>query len=154
MRFTPKSEEEMNPLLPPGDYDAEVIKAEETVSSKGNDMIKLTLCLYDTDGAKVFITDYLLEAMLKKLKHFCDSAGLAEVYARGELTAEACRGATVIVKIKQKIDETGQYPPKNEVDDYLTKKGLPKMPPAPMGSQMSSGQLAEANRSLGDDVPF
>jgi hypothetical protein len=154
MRFVPKSEDELNPLLPAGDYDAEVTKAEAAVSQKKNDMIKLTLRIFDHNGGTIIINDYLLEAMLKKLKHFCDSAGLTDIYERGELTPECCHGASVIVKLKIKHDETGVYPPKNAVDDYVTRKSLPKNP-QPRGTGLSGRQLADANAELAaDECPF
>lgn len=154
MRFVPKSEEELNPLLTPGDYDAEVAKAENAVSKKGNEMIKISLRVFDRGGGTIILTDYLLESMAKKLKHFCDSAGLMDLYERGELDAEACQGASVVVRLKVKHDETGTYPPQNAVDDYVTPSSLPKNPP-PKGTGMTGKQMAALNAELQDgEIPF
>jgi hypothetical protein len=161
MRFVPKSEDELNPLLLPGDYEAEVIKSDEAVSkSSGNDMIKICLKLYGRNGDTVLLNDYLLESFPKKLKHFCDSAGLMDVYESGELSAEHCKGVTVIARIKVKNDP--QYGEQNAVEDYVTPSVLPKCPPPPKpkaeGTGKSAKQVAAVNAEFrtveGNEIPF
>jgi len=94
MRFTPKSETElsMTKLLKPGIYDFYVEYAEEAVSKKGNEMIKVTLNTWDQEGKQYVLYDYLLEAMAYKLKHFAEATGLGEQYHNGQLSAEDCKG--------------------------------------------------------------
>ena len=48
LEFQPKTEEELKTfvLLPEGEYDFDVIGAEEQTSKSGNAMIKLTLKVY------------------------------------------------------------------------------------------------------------
>ena len=55
-------------LLDEGCYSFEVFKAEDKKSKAGNDMIELTLHVYDgKGGAKVFVYDWLTSAFKKKV---------------------------------------------------------------------------------------
>src|SRR3990170_3215969 len=93
MKFAAKTDKELEimGLLPKGEYDFDVLKASDEISKeKGNVMIKLTLGVYPLEGERVTVFDYILEAVAYKLKHFCDSTGLAKEYAEGHLTADMC----------------------------------------------------------------
>ena len=86
MKFTPKTEEQL--LQPKGEYDFKIAHAEEKISSSGNEMIKLEVTTYQQGRTVTTVFDYLLEAMMFKLIHFCRYTGLEEKYESGELTAE------------------------------------------------------------------
>jgi hypothetical protein len=126
MRFTPKTEEEIqqDSLLPAGTYDFRVIAAEDKQSSAGNDMIVLTLAVYRPDGNGFYqVTDYLLEKLAFKLRHFCEETGLINRYESGALEASDLvdREGRVQIKIDpERTDKaTGKvYAPKNSVKDY------------------------------------
>lgn len=138
MNFTPKKDEELHSsfeLFPKGEYDFDVVKAEEQTSSKGNEMIKLEIDIYDPNGRKSRVFDYLLESVAYKLKHFCITTGLTTEYEAGNLTAEMClnRSGRCMIGIQQ--DKTGKYDDKNIVKDYC-------------GVAVSAAKLAE------DDIPF
>ena len=126
MRFTPKTEEEIETmgLLPEGQYAFEVFEAQEKTSRAGSDMIVLELRIYDQVGKPHFIIDYLLEALHYKLWHFCQVAELEMKYQEGNLTAELCMGKKGFVDIIVQKDETGKYRTKNSVKDYITKPEL------------------------------
>lgn len=124
MRITPKTENEISQsnLLPEGVYHFEVTNASDKVSKSGNDMIELKLRIALQDGSQRVLTDYLLDAMSFKLRHFCVCAGLLEKYNAGQLLAYDCIGKTGMVHIivqkgKEKPDG-GFYPDKNSVRDY------------------------------------
>ena len=119
MKFTPKNEDEVQPLiLPAGEYDAFAREAKDKVSKSNNEMIELRLSVWDGQGNETVVYDYLLDAMPLKLRHFCVAAGIEEAYEAGELTAELCQEHNVRVKLK--IDEgTGEWPRSNKVVDYL-----------------------------------
>lgn len=153
MRVTPKTDDELNPLLLPGDYDAEVWKSEEKKSQKGNDMIELGLRVFH-DGGNVLLNDWLLDSVPAKLKHFCDSAGLTDLYESGELTAESCKGANVRVKVK--VRKSDEYGDQNTVADYVARSVLPKNPkPKAIGTGLSGAQVAAINAAAeADDIPF
>lgn len=107
----------MEGLLPEGVYDFEVFEAEEKQSAKGNDMIALNMKVYEADGRVNFVRDWLLEAMMKKLCHFCREVGLVDKYEAGTLTAQDCIGRTGKVKLKIEPGK-GNFGPKNSVSDY------------------------------------
>jgi hypothetical protein len=160
MQFAPKTEEELNPVFPFGIYEAEVFKAEDTVSKKsGKDMIKLTLKVYGPGEQTVIVNDYLMEAMGKKLRGFCEVAGILDIYESGMLQASDCFGRSVNVKLK--VEQQDGFDPKNAVVDYLP-TGAPIQPPpkqAPIGSLAIGGNskaaaAAASERGDDNDVPF
>ena len=123
MKFTPMTEDKINEmgLLPNGLYDFEVLNAKDQLSKNGNEMIKLTLKVFDKSGKDRIIYDYLLnlESTQYKIKHFCDVAGLGEKYKLGEFNSIDCLGKSGKAKIQIQKDKTGQYPVRNTVSDYV-----------------------------------
>lgn len=150
MNFTPKSAEELQlaELMPEGEYDFKVLSAEDAVSKKGNDMLKLKLAVY-VGQREYHVFDYLLEAMAFKLRHFCESTGLLDLYEDGILTADDCDGAAGIVEIEiEKPKEGSKYGPKNVVADYISRDAvrIESAPPKPK-------QTAQEPLDV-DDIPF
>lgn len=126
MQFTPKSEEELQALnlLEPGEYDFEIIKAEDRRSKSGNEMIALTIKVWDHAGKERTVFDWLLDSELShyKIKHFCFSVGLEDKYELGLLESNDCWGRKGILKLGIQKDKTKQYPDKNVVNDYIVDK--------------------------------
>ena len=119
-------------LLPEGKFSFEVAKAEQKTSKAGNDMIAITLHVYDgKGGSKVFVYDWLTSAFKKKVVDFCRCVGLADILDGGELTATRCLQRTGEVHL---IQEEYEGTTRNKVDryDYTTPQKLPE----------------------GDDIPF
>lgn len=163
MRFTPKSEDELNPLIPAGVYDVEVLKAEEKLSKAGNEMIALTLRIYLADGNTALVNDWLMEKVQYKLLNFCNATGLRSVYDSGELQADHCVGKSVKVKLAIKTDEV--HGDQNAVKDYVCEKkpkpaasgvipGAPRAKPgsAPYADPNAVGVAAGAEED--DSIPF
>lgn len=129
MKFTPKKESELQAakvLLPKGQYAFKVTHAIEKKSKKSEDMICLSLVVYDNQGDEFDIRDWLLESASFKLSHFCKCVGLYDQYEMGELEDYMCEGKTGLLKLviskgSQKPDGSGNYPDQNTVSDYLTK---------------------------------
>lgn len=126
MRFEPKTRQQIEDeekkrleesLLPKGTYDFEVFRAEDKISSKGNDMIAIDIRVFAPDGSMPFVKDWLLEVMAFKLRHFCETTGLIGKYDDGSLCAEDCLRASG--KVQLDIEKAkGNYGPKNVVKDY------------------------------------
>jgi hypothetical protein len=138
MNFTPKTEEEIAAanMLPAGEYDYEVVEAHERVSKTGNDMIELKLRVFAAESERT-ITDYLLEAMPGKLKHFCDSHGMSKHYENGTLQASDCEMLSGKCKVGIEKDKTGKYPDKNRIADYVVSLvSMPRSASAPTRSAM------------------
>jgi hypothetical protein len=141
MRFNPMSEQEVLNLLNPGEYDFLVKNAEDTRSKSGNEMIKLTLCIWDNQNREHTVFDYLLEAMMYKVKHFADSVGLESEYVSGAFAAHHCMNKTGRCKIIIDDATDSNFPPKNAVKDYI--KSVAK----PIVSNPK-------NDSVDSDIPF
>lgn len=121
MRFTPKSEKEIAEagLWEKGNYPFEIVEAAEEVSKTGKDMIKMKVKLYNGDKTQI-IFDYLLpDTMEYKLRHLCEVACLLPEYETGNLEAYNLVGKTGNAKVGISVDKTGQYPNKNNINDYL-----------------------------------
>ena len=131
MQFTPKSEKEIQSanLLPAGEYDFTVVRAEDTKSKAGNDMIKVTIGIYMPNGTQRLMDGYLLESVPHKLRHFAETIGLLAQYEMGQLGADELEGRAGRVKIR--IKEQTDYPSKNEVKDYVVDKSKRAPLPAP-----------------------
>ena len=89
MRFNPKADEKAaaRTLFDDGIYDFEVASAEDAVSkTSGAEMLKLVLWVFDTDGNKTTVFEYLVssEKAQFKLKEFCRAVGLEEAFDAGE----------------------------------------------------------------------
>ena len=112
-------------LLPEGKYSFEVAKAEKGKSKAGNDMITITLHVYDgKGGARVFVYDWLTSAFKKKVVDFCRCVGLSDLVDGGELTAMRCVQRTGEVHL---IQEEYDGKKRNKVDryDYETPQKVP-----------------------------
>lgn len=144
MRFEPKTEKEIAEamLLPDGEYDFVVVKAEDTKSKKtGVDMIKVTIGVYQPDGTQRLITDYLMGSFPRKLRRFAEGIGLLAQYEMGELHSEECEGRSGRCKVV--IKHQDDYDPKNEVKDYVVNRAS-KSKPAPAAHLPTTE----------DDIPF
>lgn len=126
MTFEPKTEQQVqeSALAPEGEYDFDILNAEDTISKTGNPMIKVNIGLYINGTVKNRVFDYLLPAMEAKLRHFCDTVGLLSQYEAGTLEAADCIGRSGKVKIV--IDPAkGTYSAKNAVKDYVCRAAKP-----------------------------
>jgi hypothetical protein len=134
MQFQPKAEDECKKEfkpIPKGEYAFEVLEAIDTISKEkpdgtgGNEMIQVTLAIWQGERVVCRVWDYLLPSMEAKLRHACDACGLLDRYQSGNLQAADFLGRTGRLKIKIK-KETSDYPAKNEVEDYCCRpaKGL------------------------------
>jgi len=141
MQFNSKSREELarESLTPPGEYDFEIISAEEKVSkvkadgSGGNPMIKLKLRVFVENG-EIHVYDYLVAGMEYKLANFCDAIGRSEDYDAGNIKADSLEGCggklKLVIEEAVKDEDTGEvkWPAKNAVKTYIAgKKGQEKM---------------------------
>lgn len=123
LQFEPKKEEELTALLKVGVGDFKVLKAESKKSKTGNPMIELILEVWDCEGNKSNIFDYLIlnghDLSLRKIRHFCYSVGLESSYEEGKLNASQCADKFGKLQIGIQKDKNGQYPDKNSVQDYI-----------------------------------
>ena len=163
MRFNPKADEKAaaRTLFDDGIYDFEVASAEDAVSKKsGAEMLKLVLWVFDTDGNKTTVFEYLVssEKAQFKLKEFCRAVGLEEAFDAGELDPLDVQGRTGRCKLTTEIDMSGKWGDKNKVASYLPRPAdLPLVPTASVARAAPKLRAARdaGNGSLEDDeIPF
>lgn len=110
------------PVLPEGDYPAELVEAEDATSKKsGNEMQKLTWVIQKADGGTARCWDYILEAngwSIKRYGQLAEALGESEAFDRNEFDAREHIGATVTVRLKI-TPAKGDYDEKNEITEYL-----------------------------------
>lgn len=151
LNFKPVTEEKALGLLPAGEYSFTVMHAENATSKKGNQMIKLSLEIYDNNGLARYVTDYLMEALAYKLRHFCDTTGLEEKYQQGQFDASDCIGKSGQCKLK--VEKTEDYAPKNAVQDYVK-----NVKPATVNSTgiktKPHNDAGPEDDFISDDIPF
>lgn len=150
MQFQPKSEKDIQAqqLAPEGDYDFEVLRADDATSKKGNVMIALKIGLYSGEAIHWHVFDYLLGAMEAKLRHFADTTGLLAKYESGELAARDCVGRAGRCRIVIAQDKNQVFSDKNAVKDYIVRTAKP-LPGKPL-----PGNEAKAEAEIPDDIPF
>lgn len=126
MKFPPKTDAQLadEAMLPEGEYDFTVDKAEDKISKKGreagateSDMIQVDLTIFSDRGDRK-IKDWLMEKMAWKLKHFAFSVGLGAAYESGDLDASSLVGRSGKVMLKKGV-KNGDFAPRNEVRDYV-----------------------------------
>jgi hypothetical protein len=158
VRFTPKteaqikSEEGARNLWPRGVYDFEVMDASDEVSSKGNEMIKLRLKVYDQAGNTQTVWDYLLEQIMGKFAHACEAMGLTTQFDSGNVEAADFEGKSGQVVLYVQKGQNG-YPDKNSVADYVRPQEtnhVVKASAPPKGKPVHAG----AGSDLEDEIPF
>jgi hypothetical protein len=151
MRFQPKTEKEIaeENLLPKGEYNYEIAGAEDTKSkSSGAEMIKLKVRVFAGEDGGPIITDYLMEAMARKLRNFCAQNGLMREYESGTLRAADCEGKSGVAYVKIEKDKSGAYPDKNAIADYPVKRGNAQDGRSAPPPTFDSGPISD------EDVPF
>lgn len=148
-------------LLKEGEYDAIISASQDKVSSSGNDMMDMTLTVFDDDGKTHEIRDFLVftKPMMWKIVHCAGSAGIMPTYQAGKLCSDTITGKRVRVKVG--ID-TGKpipedrlngkpfgscYPDKNKIEDYLKRDNV--------ASNNNSVPIPKFQEDvLDEDVPF
>lgn len=149
MRFTPKTDEEIKAASPDfepwpiGDVDFEIAEAIERQSAAGNDMIELKMLIFNHEGRRRVISDYLLSNQQWKLKQACYSCGMHAAYDNGVTDAEDFVGRTGKLKIGvQPASE--QYKAKNKVTAYIASSSRPT----------ERHERVPATADLDDEIPF
>ena len=181
MRFEPISEEKAaetsnSSPFPRGDYDFEVTAAAEGVSSAGNEQFAVELFIYNQEGKRRKIFDYLGIAanMQWKFRQFCEAIGMIDKYEAGEINDYEMidRVGRASIGIQ---NATAEYPARNRVMKYLPREAEVKAAPRPTAAaaaatatkpRMTTGAAAATRKQgqtmvpagvgsdLSDEIPF
>lgn len=116
MQFDPRDAD--SSLLKDGDTcDFEVVNAEDKVSKSGNQMIKLTLKAWDSDGKQATLFYYMIFAW--HIKQFCDATSQLDKFESGKFEASDAMGKCGKFINRIEKDATGQYADKNSVKKFV-----------------------------------
>jgi hypothetical protein len=149
MRVTPRTEAQLQTinLLPQGIYDFMVVGVSDKPSKAGNEMITLTLKVWDETGKEHEIKDYLLDALAYKVRHFAEATGLLDKYNAGNIDHNDCMGKTgrveIIIQEGQLKDDGSRHANRNSVKDYILSKDKALSKPK---------EITESD--LDDSIPF
>lgn len=142
-----------------GEYDFIIYMAEEGKSRAGNDMLTLTLHVFNRDGEKKNLKDYIVATAggAWKARHMMESIGLAKRYDQGIIEPREIEGKPGRCKLL--VEPAGEYPAKNSVVDYLVNKQAESAisyGPANAATRLLQQGAAQAasGRIIEDDIPF
>jgi Protein of unknown function (DUF669) len=153
--FDPMTDEELEALIPDGEYDFEVIKSIRKSSSKGNPMAVLDLKVWDKTGNAYYIFDHLIfmkvNMCIKKISRFCKATRIYDEYKAGSIREDLgglCGKAVIGTQEEMPNPKGGVYARKNIVVDYL-----------PDSSDMKKSIAravvdAPIDPAFNDDLPF
>lgn len=154
--FKAKSEKEIEQgkLFEPGVYDFEVVRAVRWTSQEsGKDSLKVTLLVYLADR-KQYVGQYLSssEKMQFLLRHFCDCLEILPAYESESFDkiADAAAGKSGKAKFYIQEDKKGNFPPKNQVRDFLKRADFGKYA---TGGVVSSN-VVKQETPFDDDIPY
>lgn len=136
----------------PGTYDFEVKDATDEVSrATGNEMIKLTLHVFNADGDKRTVFDYLVnsEKSQFKIRHFAEAVGLTHHYEKGELDCYDIVSKTGRLTLAVKPAK-GEYPAGNSVRDYIASEIAPPVRSETPAARQPKREMAD----IDDEIPF
>lgn len=151
-----QAQQERFQLMKDGEYGAVIDKADARMSPAGNNMIDLTLSVYDENGKPHPVRDFLVftPGMMWKIIHCADSAGLTKEYEEKKLCPEILVGRNVKVMIVTQMGNEipsdklngkpmgARYPDKNVVEDYIK------------GASSIAQPVAKTDGFPDDDIPF
>ena len=146
MRYKPMTKEELaaqRGTLKAGPCDFEVVDAKDQLSKAGNEMVKLTLRVWDSEGREGQLFDYLVGSASWKIASFFESIGNPEHYESGEIDTLAILGACGKATLAIEKDTTGKYGDQAKVKFYVKPGEAKKEPKNP-----------DDVRQDGDDIPF
>ena len=149
--YNPKEIKSEYAVLENGEYECEIVDAEETVSKAGNDMIKLVVCVYGNEGEQVRVYDYIVSpSTLYKLKSICRCC---ELEFDGILDEQLLIGRRMRVLTKVEPERTVEgktYAERNSIMKYVSgigNKSTDNDPPV-------VPTVDKDVKPLPDDVPF
>lgn len=126
--------------FPAGEYEAEIVDIKQQVSRAGNDMLKLDVDCFASDGKKVRVFDYIVAPnSLFKLKAICK---FTNIEFDGAVEEQLLKGKRIMVKLK--IEPEGDYPARNSIAAYV----------GACGAQPAPAEAMKPVEPVVDDIPF
>ena len=149
--FNPVTEEEAKAgrLIPNGEYEFEIVKAEDKTSSAQNTYINLRLKVWDSLGKERTVFDRAMYSggYAFKVRNLCYSIGMGDDYESGRLDPESMVGAVGRCRIGKEVDvQSGDD--RNTVKDYLPPAKATTPAATPPTSQPKGGDAASTAQRI------
>lgn len=106
-------------IIEDGIYPFEVLEANDTVSSTGNEMIKLKLKVYMPDNSYRIVFDNLMNAMKFKMGQFCYMANIGDKYESGDFEASDCLNVSGECHIYSQKSDNPKFDGQPAVKEYI-----------------------------------
>lgn len=151
MKFEPKTEEDLQRenLVEEGEYPFTVIEVKDKEDKNGCPFFGIKLNLHLPDGVWGSYDNLSPVWMKHKLRHFCFSVGIGNLYEAGTLERMDILDKQGICKIVVKKDkQSGEL--RNEVSDYVVATAPAKFTPA----KFTPASVTTTTANPVDDVPF
>lgn len=151
-------------VWPAGNYDATLAKVEEKVSKRkpdgsgGNPMEVWTLEVWDANGEKQLISDYVvIPSATFKIKQLAVALGKEADFKARQFQASDYIGAGFIVELV--VEKQDGYDDKNRVKKYLPGVSAepapaPQRPTRPQRQPVTSPPFSDNQEFKEDDIPF
>lgn len=148
------------PVIPAGEYEAEIIGAEHTTSKQmGTPMVKVDLKVFTTDREE-FISDYLVASatMTWKIKAFAKALSAEQQFDDGTFDPVNYYGRLVTVTLEVKEDP--KYGQQNRIKKYaaVERAAVAVAQRATPASQQASRPATRPGAQVApipsDDIPF
>lgn len=160
MRFNPVDDKTADASgfqpWPAGEYPFEIKECSEEISKAGSEMLKLTIHIFNKDGASRTVFDYLLgtDKGQWKVRHFAKSVGLLASYEAGSLDINDVFGRSGRCKVSVRPERDG-FQAQNQVVDYLGEAASQTPARRAMGNPAPvSGGGKRPAADLDDEIPF
>lgn len=151
MKYQYKSPEDLEaerPQLSVGKANFEIVGAEDAVSKSGNEMIKLSVKVWDKDGNSGVLFDYLPCNVAFKIRSLCLAIGKPDWYAPDfDLQAQMLVGQCGDCGLAIEKSQDPQYPDRIKIKAYYeADEGAAKID--------KSTKAVSSTADFDDDIPF
>jgi hypothetical protein len=138
-----------------------IINCIETISKAGNEMLKVTMKITDSERNSVTINDYIVSSFVNKIKRFLDSVGLSSTFKNGEINADnlILLDGKCIIKYSEREEVKDEYGaiflsyPKPIIKEYLAKNNNLEENLNAENNQQST-QFYESYDIQDEEIPF
>ena len=143
MQYNPK---DASQCLPAGEYQATIMKAVETQSKNGKDMLAFQFKIYGPGNRVAILTEYIVAEVLWKLKNIAKAVGQLAAFETGEFRESDYVGRNLAVALE--VEESPEFGEQNRIKAYrVSVSGVRK--------ESSDSDLPPPPQSRGaDDIPF
>lgn len=138
-------------LLPVGEYDAVILKAEAGETRAGDSKIAIMAQVYGRDGDKVTVHDHITTPWgLRRLRQLCEVCG--QDFEAGSVDPSEFVGKNVRVSLGVRTDRSGEFEDQNVIRKYMKDNSAPASQPTSTPQRPTQTQTAK--EAIGEREAF